>query len=196
MEFAWRDPSFRGLLHFRSNDFHNVQRRGRGGMADAAVLKTVGKPCGFESRRPHPGFLSIGQLIDFTRHCDRVGRLASASDDAGTSASGNDCAWIGLNRSIKEGMPVDDNRLDMLAKTAAGGSRRGLLKASVGAAVGGALGLAGLKSASAARKRAYGAICRTGSDCQSDYCYITDEKHHRGYCAAFCEVSLNRCDID
>ena len=36
--------------------FPRRSRRGRGGTADAAVLKTAGgqPPCGFESRRPHP----------------------------------------------------------------------------------------------------------------------------------------------
>ena len=40
-------------------------QRGRGGMADAAVLKTAeGQPsCGFESRRPHQNWLCVNEFL-------------------------------------------------------------------------------------------------------------------------------------
>ncbi len=86
------------------------------------------------------------------------------------------------------------SRMDELAMTAASGSRRALIKASIGAAFGGALGLTGLRSTSAARKRADGAVCRANSDCQSNFCAITDCKHNRGICSSECKYSFNGCE--
>ncbi len=82
---------------------------------------------------------------------------------------------------------MDRDRFDELAKSAASGTRRSLLKVSVGAAVGGAIGLVGIKSASAARKRANGGVCRFDTDCESNFCGSWDYKHNRGICEDDCE---------
>ena len=56
---------------------------------------------------------------------------------------------------------MDGRRFDSLTKTIAGTSRRSLLKAGIGAVVGGALGVVGLGETEAARSlRAAGVICR------------------------------------
>jgi hypothetical protein len=77
---------------------------------------------------------------------------------------------------------VSESQFDELAKEAAGGSRRAIVKASIGVAIGGAFGLRGIRSSLAARGRPDGSTCRDGSDCASENCIITDDKHGRGFC--------------
>ncbi len=52
---------------------------GRGGMADAAVLKTAeGQPsCGFESRRPHQKPLSLWEICTTRESVDRIDRFVT-----------------------------------------------------------------------------------------------------------------------
>ena len=91
---------------------------------------------------------------------------------------------------------MDDRRFDHLAKSAAAGSRRSLLKVVFGAAIGGALSAAGIESTSAAGKRKIGQICRKDGDCASSFCSAPDSRG-RSYCrcndASDCPTPSNKC---
>jgi hypothetical protein len=88
---------------------------------------------------------------------------------------------------------MDDRQIDLLAKQAANGTRRSLVKASLGAALGGVLALAGRKTTLAGRGRPLGSSCRSDADCASEYCGNWDAKHNRGTCLIFCEYTINGC---
>jgi hypothetical protein len=65
---------------------------------------------------------------------------------------------------------MDGARFDRMTRTFAGRTRRSVLKAGVGALLGGAAGGLGLGRASAALQRAPGDICRKNGDCASGLC--------------------------
>jgi hypothetical protein len=69
---------------------------------------------------------------------------------------------------------MDGVTFDRMTKSLAGRTRRSLLKAGLGAVLGGAAGGLGLGRASAALKRAPGDICRKGGDCTSGLCLAKD----------------------
>lgn len=83
---------------------------------------------------------------------------------------------------------MDGSRFDTVARAlAGGGSRRSLMKAAFGAAVGGAVTVALSEETAAARKRVVGEVCRKNGDCASDVCGPKD-RYGRKRCA--CEGPL------
>jgi hypothetical protein len=95
---------------------------------------------------------------------------------------------------------VDGSRFDQLTKTVAGSSRRSLLKAGLGSALGLTTGGFGIKGARAAVPRVPGEICRKHGDCASGLCGPKDRAGRQrclcidfGDCPTLTEGGL--CDV-
>jgi hypothetical protein len=83
---------------------------------------------------------------------------------------------------------MDGHRFDSLTKRVAGTSRRSLLKAALGTAIGGATTVVGRRGTDAAsRLRPDGETCRAASDCSAGYCVVQKDGRRRcgipDYCA-------------
>jgi hypothetical protein len=111
---------------------------------------------------------------------------------------------IGVNRTSPE-ETVDGSRFDDLTRALTQArSRRSLLRAAAGAAIAGALSVAGAGSSAAASKRTIGQICRKHGDCANDVCGPKDRRG-RQYCCApepvettcatICGPSVNNCGL-
>jgi hypothetical protein len=74
---------------------------------------------------------------------------------------------------------VDGSRFDEMTKTLASASRRSLLKAGLGSAIGLAVGGFGVRRAQAAALREAGDICRKNGDCASGLCGPKDASGRR-----------------